>query len=79
LGNFDIILIDADHSYESTKQDIELWRERLSPEGILVGHDYGTDQFPGVTKAVVEIFGSNFRPYGITEQGGFWLYQKEAA
>jgi hypothetical protein len=76
---FDIILIDADHSYESTKQDIELWRERLSPEGILVGHDYGTDQFPGVTKAVVEIFGSNFRPYGITDQGGFWLYRQEAA
>ncbi|MGH7127134.1 MAG: class I SAM-dependent methyltransferase, partial [Planctomycetaceae bacterium] len=69
----DIIFIDADHSYESTKADILAWLPHVKPGGVMLGHDYRTQQFPGVTQAVDEIFGDVAKPYGMTEQGGFWL------
>lgn len=65
-GTFDLVLIDATHEYEDCKQDIQLWWPRVKPGGLLVFHDYGhtlnadgtvAGGFPGVTKAVDEIFG----------------------
>jgi hypothetical protein len=49
----DLIYIDADHSYEGCKSDIEAWLPKCSK--IICGHDY-TDSFPGVIKAVKEKF-----------------------
>lgn len=48
----DLIFIDAEHSYESVKHDIMIWKRHVKRGGILCGHDYGI--FPGVTKAVHE-------------------------
>lgn len=65
-GTFDLVLIDATHEYDDCKQDIQLWWPRVKPGGLLVFHDYGhtlnsdgtvAGGFPGVTKAVDEIFG----------------------
>ncbi len=39
-GIFDLVFIDAAHDYESTKRDIEIWREKVKPGGILCGHDF---------------------------------------
>jgi len=36
---FDLIFIDGDHSYESTSADIAAWKDKVSPVGILAGHD----------------------------------------
>lgn len=36
---FDLIFIDGDHSYESTKSDIEKWICKVRRGGILCGHD----------------------------------------
>lgn len=49
----DLIFIDADHSYESCKADIQAYRSLLRPGGVLCGHDVGC--FPGVTEAVNEL------------------------
>jgi hypothetical protein len=49
--SLDFVFIDADHEYESVKRDIILWRRKIKPGGILMGHD---TQIPGVRKAVQE-------------------------
>lgn len=51
--DFDFIYIDGDHSYESVKNDIEMWYPRVRMGGILCGHDYNP-AFEGVIRAVDE-------------------------
>lgn len=36
----DMVFIDADHSYEGCKGDIEAWLPNIKPGGILAVHDY---------------------------------------
>lgn len=50
-----MIYLDADHSYESVRADIEAWWPHVVPGGILAGHDYSL--FEGVTRAVAELGG----------------------
>lgn len=38
--SFDFVYIDANHSYEYVKKDIELWYPKVRKGGILSGHDY---------------------------------------
>lgn len=52
----DFIFIDAGHSYECVKADIEAWLPKMKPGGVMTGHDY-CSMFPGVKKATTEIFG----------------------
>lgn len=53
---FDLVFIDADHSYEAVKADIKAWLPLVKDGGLLTGHDYGGKK-TGVKKAVDEIFG----------------------
>ena len=53
--SLDAVFIDADHSYEAVKMDIENWMPKVRKGGILAGHDYNS-AWPGVIKAVNEIF-----------------------
>jgi predicted O-methyltransferase YrrM len=55
-GSLDFVFIDADHSYEAVAADIDAWRSKVKPGGILSGHDYGHRRFPGVAQAVDERF-----------------------
>ena len=59
------MFIDADHSYEAVKADIEAWLPLVKVGGILCGHDYGL-YLPGVAKAVKEKFGNDVRVTGKT-------------
>jgi len=36
---FDLVFIDADHSYTATLRDIRTWLPKVKPGGILCGHD----------------------------------------
>jgi len=56
--DLDIVFIDGNHSYDSVKEDIITWLPKVRKNGILAGHDY-KDNFPGVKKAVDEIFDKN--------------------
>jgi hypothetical protein len=51
---FDLIYIDANHSYEAVKQDIAAWWPKLKKGGILAGHDYLIFEPFGVVPAVNE-------------------------
>ena len=53
-GSLDFVFIDADHSYEGCKADIEAWTPKVRKGGLVSGHDYA-DHWPGVQKAVKEI------------------------
>ena len=53
---FDLIYIDANHEYEHVKNDIMLYMPFVKPGGWIAGHDL-IDYFPGVERAVNEMFG----------------------
>jgi hypothetical protein len=58
---FDWVFLDADHKYESVKEDLETWFPKIKKGGVFCGHDYldsnkdnnGHTDF-GVKKAVDE-------------------------
>lgn len=55
--SIDYIFLDADHTYEGVKKDLEAWYPKLKTGGIFSGHDY----YPhppddGVFRAVNEFF-----------------------
>lgn len=50
----DFVYIDADHSYKGVIGDLELSRNKVRNDGIISGHDYNNDMFPGVVQAVNE-------------------------
>lgn len=53
-GSLDFVYIDALHDYDSVKLDIETWVTKVKPGGILAGHDYDKEAWPGVYSAVNE-------------------------
>ncbi len=54
-GFFDVVFIDADHSYQSCSDDINNWSPLVKTGGLICGHDYAHD-YPDVKKAVDEAF-----------------------
>ena len=58
----DCVFIDALHTYEGVKKDIELWRNK--PTKILCGHDFDERAWPGVCAAVRELLGE---PHGVAD------------
>ena len=58
---FDMVWIDADHTYDRVKKDIRLWRSYLAPGGLLCGHD---GEYPEVRRAVEELVpGVQYQPF----------------
>jgi uncharacterized Rossmann fold enzyme len=58
-GSLDFVFIDADHSYEGCRADIEAWLPKVKAGGFIAGHDYDNAKYPqwGVKRAVDEMFG----------------------
>lgn len=50
-----LIFIDAEHTEAAVRSDIMLWASRLTPGGVLAGHDYARRAFPGVVRAVDDL------------------------
>lgn len=49
-----MVFIDGDHRHATVSIDIETWRHKVRPGGILAGHDYGRSR--GVTDVVNAVF-----------------------
>jgi predicted O-methyltransferase YrrM len=67
---FDMVYIDADHSYKSVKTDISSWFKKVKQGGIICGHDYYMEE---VKKAVDEFFGEEKVKYF---RDSSWSYKK---
>lgn len=68
-NSLDIVYIDADHDYNSVKNDIIAWLPKVKNGGFLCGDDY-ISGWPGVVQAVNENIP---KPIKIGTQQ--WLYQ----
>lgn len=60
VPDVDMVFIDGDHEYESVVADIEAWLPKTRK--LICGHDYQPDggAFPGVARAVHELFEDRF-------------------
>ena len=70
-ASLDFVFLDADHSYEGCKADIEIWARKVKRGGWLCGHDYGNHKFPGVKRAVDEVFGYSVE----ADVDGTWFHK----
>jgi len=79
----DFIYIDANHSYEECKNDIELWWPKLKKGGIFAGHDYLNAMFLpnrkyGIKKAVDEFIRKHKQELFVTsEEWPTWYLIKD--
>ena len=71
-GALDFVFIDADHSYKECLWDIKNWMPKVRKGGLVSGHDF-QDRFPGVKKAVREVFGKDFE----TAEDSVWYVWKK--
>ena len=67
--SLDVVFIDLTHTYESVKENINLWLPKVKSGGILSGHDY-EDSWPGVVKAVDEMLPKR------TIMENCWIFRK---
>ena len=81
-GYYDLVFIDADHTYEAVKQDILDWWPKVKVGGRLCGHDFGvyTEYHEkdkcgpwGVKRAVDELFSGQYTLHADT----VWCVKKE--
>ena len=52
------VYVDADHTKKGCLRDIEAWRPKMAPGGVMAGDDW--DMYKGVQSAVRQAFGDNF-------------------
>lgn len=72
---FDLVFIDADHSYKAVLDDIKAWYPLVRIGGIVSGHDYKTRGIYEVKKAVDEFFGDNIEIVA-KEKAITWSHKK---
>lgn len=51
-GSLDFVYIDTDHNYNSTWHELEAAKIAVGSGGLICGHDYHAQLFPGVFNAV---------------------------
>lgn len=62
-SHYDLVFIDAGHTYEDTRNDIAAWLPKVRPGGMIAGHDFDLNETDpnraGVCRAVLEKFGAS--------------------
>lgn len=82
---FDWIYIDADHSYDAVKNDLQNWYPKLKNKGIMSGHDWDANpnmqeyNMFGVQKAITEFIGDKSIDLNLTNEKYHksWFFVKE--
>lgn len=77
-SSIDLVFIDGPHTYQNVKNDITIWSKKLSPNGVLSGHDF-TAQHPPLMWAVLEqCILSQKRSLHVGPDGVWWTYMQGA-
>jgi len=71
-GSIDSLFIDGSHEYAHVRRDIDAWLPKVKTGGLVAGHDYGNQDWPGVEQAVRESFGNS-----IAIAGMIWSTRKQ--
>jgi len=69
----DLVYIDGDHSYESVTKDLTIWCEKLKPNGIIWGDDFG---WVPVRKAIQDFSKLNKMNINRLSNGKWYLTKK---
>lgn len=71
-----MVYLDADHSYEAVKSDLNVWFNKVKSGGLLAGHDFLNEEY-GVKQAVNEFCSGRFEINIIPEfqdcDASFWF------
>lgn len=51
----DFLFIDSSHELDETVDTFQAWRPMLVPGAVVVFHDYGNPQYPGVKQAITQL------------------------
>ena len=76
-GMFDLVFVDADHTYDAVVRDLRAWAPKVRPGGIFAGHDYGWE-FPGVVRAVQEFALATGWRLQTSASNVWWFYKPNA-
>jgi len=75
FGKIDAVFIDASHSYSYVKSDTEVAFKMLSPNGVIIWHDYPA--YPGVFEYLNELARTCNRPIWHILGTGLALYSRQ--
>lgn len=77
-NNLDFVYHDASHLYKDLKRDLNDWLPKMEKQGLVAGHDYGNELFPGVKQAVDEFCKEhNFEMIILNENGGDYALRRK--
>lgn len=76
--SLDFVFIDATHTYDALKEDINAWLPKIKHGGILAGHDYlhGAEFGPLLCEAVKELCPGHYVVNNDPEHSPVWVYVK---
>lgn len=57
--SFDVILLDADHSYHGVSRDFYAYENKLKDDGLFVFHDYGDEMWTAILHFCNEMVAQN--------------------
>jgi predicted O-methyltransferase YrrM len=64
-GPVDLLFIDSSHEREPTVTAFRAWRDALGPGALVVFHDHGNPEYPGVREAVRDLELSGWESQGL--------------
>jgi predicted O-methyltransferase YrrM len=70
-GTIDMVFVDGSHAYDYVKNDTEVALRLLKPGGgLIVWHDYDTEWWLGVTRALNEFYSGRKELHGLRHVNG---------
>ena len=75
-GSLDFVYIDANHRYESVKQDMEAWYPKVRTGGLFFGHDYNGKRHDKGVKIAVNEFAAAYNNEVQVIETNWWFTKR---